>query len=266
MNFLCLGTAFLLFQMDPGSWINYSVKLAGCVLYFIGLNELSELCVIQHKNAGLRRGEAEPVPISDSLRIGELMTKAPEDLPGLRLTVTELLKKLDIAAAAVCGAGAVWTMTVKFAGIKSIAAQLPAMAAGFGSALMCLWLFYSTVSFIYANDCGRNAGDESILKAAERDAEKRRKLLMTFDPSLVNRLRSHVKRIGICMGAYLCCMALNRAVPAESAQTFFGFMTLISGLTFYGLLISAVSAFNKVRVSCNRKYDMDNPISDVDGV
>ena len=57
MNFLCLASAFLLFQMGLGSWIGCSVKAVGGVLFVIGLRELRDVCNIQSKGAANAGGE-----------------------------------------------------------------------------------------------------------------------------------------------------------------------------------------------------------------
>lgn len=256
MNFLCLGTAFLLFQMDLSSWINYAVKLVGCVLFYVGLNELGELCRIQHTNAGLTNEEPAALKFFAPADLTKLYTDNSRPFSAVRLGVIELLGRRTLCTAALCGGATVWFIIVKIKGAQGLLVNITAALLGFAAALTALWVCYGVIGFIFSNDCGRGANDESILHSAHQT--KHKLLQLSFNPTDVHRLRENLDRTALCMGVFVISSNVYRLVNNEDVQTVFGFFMFLSGLTFFVLLAVLVSAFNNVRTGCNRKFDDDN--------
>lgn len=240
MNFLCLGSLFLLCQLNLGLWANYAVKLVGFLLFAAGIRELSELCRMQ--GDGGKKMVIEGFDLKRSM--GELLTSyhgGEEQYSGIRLAVLDKLCRAAVLCAGMCAAAGLCSAAIGFFGLKGIIANIAAIVLGTAAAVMALELFKLVLSFIEHNE-----------KSPVRQTR------FCEDISKVHRLKSVFTKVWVCTIVNLACDILNRIVPFTSVQSFFGFFAAISKITLYVFVVMTVYNFNALRIDCNAKTDRDN--------
>lgn len=220
MNFLCLGTVFILMQLNLGWISNYAVKLIGFAITLVGIDELRDLCDVQQNNS--HAGEAT-----------EFSRKRNELL--------ELTKKRGIVFTAVCAISVVGMVLAKYVLNKVFETGKFYNGASilFGTivTLMALEFFGEISKFILKNE---KDGAYAFLN----------------DRSNAVRLDGTYRKIVWCTLGNLAFDLLNRLIPSGILVELSGFLAAISKIVLYGFIITAVVQFNKMRLDCNNKYEM----------
>ncbi len=259
MNFLCLGSVFILWQTDMGSWVNYLIKLAGCVFFAVGLGELKSLCIIQHSALGFESGvSCGRLGLGSFLKLditGDAAKKAlkvQDNWAAARVSLVDMLFTNDLICTAVCGLSAAWFAAAGAVKISGAVTNITAVLLGAVSAYLTLRIFESTLSFILLNE--KTMMFETDIGGI---TSKNRKMHFCDDVSQVHRIRAAFNKIKLCTAAGFVCDAVNRLSHAELVQTYFGFISFIVKLTL--LIFIAVTAynFNKLRLDSNRKSDSE---------
>ena len=279
MNLLCIGGILLSLQLSWNWWLNFLVKAMGFGLCFAGLRELAELSRIQAHKDGADSDPDVPPSLGgvflgryvDSLLSREV--KSAAQFQGMRLGTMKLLEKWALMGLAVSVLGtaafglmsAVWPPEV----LKSAedgASRTVYNAFGLGgkaelwcscvfgvlTAWLALRLLTGAVRLMDQND------HHVFVRTAKDGTELKSKTMhYTLDPLETRRLSSSQFNLMLCVGVSVVCDLLNRVLPWEGAQTFFGFLGVLSKVTSYVFVIIMGINFNHVRVSTNKKYDSE---------
>lgn len=247
MNFLCLASLFMLFQLSLGWTANYICKLAGFVLFLAGLGELEQLCRIQRRGS-----EKLSIPQRNIGRsLEKLMIAAcadpserNEDIPdygSVRISVLEYMKGRTKLCVLLCACAAGLSLALDLAKPPAWISNVVSCIMGTAVSLASLALLDLAVRFIVTNE--RNA--VSSVRFVNNKSE-------------VYRLRAALNRASLCTVVNLVCDIVNRLVPISGVQSFFGFFAAISKITLYVFAVMTVYSFNKVRSDSNKKYDSEN--------
>lgn len=258
MNFLCLASAFLLFQMGLGSWIGCSVKAVGGVLFVIGLRELRDVCNIQSKGAANAGGEL-PVKGTGYLLLGRFVQGVMQSqqankklgFNAVRKAMIDLLVNNAVISAVLLAVSAGMFALFTLTGTKGMVLNILSVVLGTLCTLITLRIFDGTLGFILGNE------SNMWLETDEQGNVKKNTdtLHFCYNKLGVLRLRSAFERVALCTAVTVISDILNRLLPFESAQSLFGFLAVISRLTLYILLMTLVSCFNNVRKDANSKMD-----------
>jgi hypothetical protein len=123
MNFLCLGTAFLLIQLKLSGLALYVIKLIGFLLFIVGLRELSDLCARQ--------------------KVGG------EDK---RISRLKEIEKSCTVSAVLCGVAVICMILLKALKPAEMAVNVIGILLGAAVTVMSLGLFRQTVNLILENE------------------------------------------------------------------------------------------------------------------
>lgn len=243
MNFLCIGTVFLLFQLNFGWTSNYIVKLIGFVLFLVGTGELGDLCRAQD-NPGKKLALAG---FNVSKQMEELFKNSVsgESCAGFcetRLAVLELIRKQVVMSAGMCLAAAVCRFVLGLLELNALLDNLLSAVLGAAVTVMALSLFELVLRFCELN---------------EKYSQTNRCRFLN-DISSIYRLRAAYNKTAVVTLICLGCDILNRFIPVEFISGAAGLGLAVGKVILYCMIVFTVYHFNNVRTDCNRKYDKEN--------
>lgn len=282
MNFLCLGCILVTLQLSWNWWLNFLIKAIGFGLCAFGAGELSDLCVIQAQHCG---AEAKPDRVSRSLSLERtaerILGRDPGDggmaaLQGARLGMLRLIKRSSVVAGVISALGAGWMglmaavwppeklvsvedgssrLVYNAFGLGGKAELISAVVLGIITTVMAIDLAGGVTALIREND------SRTVIVRSPAGEKKDKRFHFTLDPLETGRLAGAELKLAVCMWANMVFDLMNRLAPWENVQLFAGFMAVLSKLTLYAFVILMGVNFNRVRVSANKKYDSEYPIS-----
>lgn len=243
MNFLCIGTAFLLFQLNFGWVSNYIVKLIGFAFFFVGLGELRDLSRAQD-NSGEK---AALVGFNVRKQLEDIFKDSCSEesaagFPQTRLAALELIKKQAAVSSGMCLAAAVCRFVLGMVKLSSLFDNLLSAVLGTAVTVMALSLFDIALKFCELN---------------EKYSQTNRCRFLN-DISNIYRLRSAYNKTAVVTLICLGCDILNRFIPVEFIAGEAGLGLAVGKIILYCLIVFTVYHFNRVRTDCNRKYDSEN--------
>lgn len=243
MNFLCIGTAFLLFQLNFGWTSNYIVKLVGFMIFLVGLGELRDLCRVQD-NPGKK---AVLLGFNVSRQLEELFKNSvsEESSAGFsqtRLAALELIRKQNVVSAGMCLAAAACRFVLGLVKLNALLDNLFSAVLGAAVTVMALSLFDLVLRYCELN---------------EKYSQTNRCRFLN-DVSNIYRLRSAYNKTAVVTLICLGCDILNRFIPVEFISGAAGLGLAVGKVILYCMIAFTVYHFNSVRTDCNRKYDSEN--------
>ena len=136
MNFLCVSSAFLLFQLNIRWTSNYIIKAIGCFMFAAGIKELSDLCRFEMKSYE-----------ENSKYLESVFHKG-------------------LLSGALCGLSALCIWLLRFLDLKDIAFNMVAVILGIAVACISFELFRTVFMFIKKNDACEDASKRLINNSA----------------------------------------------------------------------------------------------------
>ena len=180
----------------------------------------------------------------------EAKKKGDTYFPRIRRALASMIGRGSKLAALLCGVGAAGfgALTLLKADMHSLPVNAAAVVLGLLASAGCLRSVKGAVDLILLNE-----KTQTFDRDESGASSKNRKLRFCDDISNITRLRSAFIRVSVSTGAAVAFDILNRVSIFGAAQTFFGFMQVISKIALIVMLISFGLSFDKVRQDCNRK-------------
>ena len=220
MNFLTVGSLFLLFQLNIDWTSNYIVKLIGFAFFVGGISELSEICSMKNP---VKTGN-EKADKFFSQRISLL-----SDIKGKAVTMC-----IMCAIAAVCEGLLKYVLKP-----ADFAVNVISLILGAAVAFLSLNLFRMVYDFIEKHERFSRGNSNSF----------------TDNEANVVRLGGAFYKLAVITLVNVAFDILNRLVPVAVISNVAGFVVAVSKILLYIFLLVVVFDFNKIRVDYNKKHD-----------
>ena len=217
MNFLCVGSALLLFQLNIGWASNYIVKAVGCLLFSVGAKELLDL--MGHMGKIYSENIDKSALENDFAKLNKLYRHC-------------------LMSAGLCALSAVCVKLMQVINPVDFAMNVIYILLGGATIFISFNLFRMAYVFLTEND-----------KLAMRE------LRLTNDKSNLRRLGGSFSKLFICVALNFGLDILNRFVKIDFISSMAGVGVAISKILLYIFLAVLVYNFNKVRIDCNNKFE-----------
>lgn len=216
MNLFCLGSVFVLFQLNIGWISNYVIKLIGFVLMTGGIREMTDVCKIK------------------------AMNDAAEDYISKRRSELEKMKKNGMVMTSMTALAAVCQILMRVLKPAEFALNVISIVLGTAAAVLSLLIFKMVYGFII------NAENEAVTASDG----------FVNDVPAVTKLGTEFVKLSVFTLANLLADIVNRLVPVDIVSGVAGVVVAITKIIMYIMLIVLAVSFNKVRVDFNKKQEL----------
>lgn len=215
MNLYCIGTAFLLFQLNF-DWIsNYVVKLLGFAFMFGGTLEMLDFISVRGSD------------------------KSVLDLSQAQTDNVKYLKKVSLAMGFVCAVAVLCQLLMRYLSPSAIAGNVISTILGVSVTALSVDLFRKVYNFIHNCEMNAVTSSESLVN----------------NTANVVRLGKSFGWYSILTALNLVSDVLNRFVSSGSVRDIAGICVAVTKIAMYIFLVVIVVGFNKLRVDFEHKFE-----------
>ena len=215
MNLYCIGTAFLLFQLNFGWISNYIVKLLGFVFMVGGTLEMLDFISVKGSDKSV-------LSFSES-----------------QVNNVRYLKKVSLAMSGVCAVAVLCQLLMKYLSPAKFASNVISTVLGVSVTALSLDLFRKIYNFIHNCEMNAVTSSESLVN----------------NTANVVRLGKSFGWYALLTALNVLADVLNRFVPLDAVRDVAGVTAAISKVIMYIFLVVILVGFNKIRIDFNHKFD-----------